>query len=86
MAAHARDKLAQRQEKLEVGYSLDISIRNHLVRIDCVALPLVTFLEREKNEEKSVTVYMTTVLMSRLNLQFNHIQVNEYFVDDLVAQ
>lgn len=86
MAAHARDKLAQRQEKLEVGYSLDISIRNHLVRIDSVALPLVTFLEREKNEEKSVTVYMTTVLMSRLNLQFNHIQVNEYFIDDLVAQ
>lgn len=86
MAAHARDKLAQRQEKLEVGYSLDISIRNYLVWIDCVALPLVTFLEREKNEEKSVTVYMTTVLMSRLNLQFNHIQVNEYFIDDLVAQ
>lgn len=48
MAAHARDKLVQRQEKLEVGYSLDISIRIHLVWIDCVALPLVTFLEREK--------------------------------------
>lgn len=85
MAARARDKLVQRQEKLEVGYSLDISIRIHLVWIDCVALPLVTFLER-KNEEKSVTVYMTTILSSRLNLQFNHIQVNEYSIDDLVAQ
>lgn len=29
---------------------------------------------------------MTTVLMSRLNLQFNYIQVNEYFIDDIVAQ
>lgn len=58
MAAHARDKLAQRQEKLEVGYSLDISIRNHLVWIDCVALPLVTFLEREKKwREKCDSLY-----------------------------
>jgi hypothetical protein len=38
VAAHARDKLVQRQEKLEVGYLLEISIIIHLVQIDSVAL------------------------------------------------
>jgi hypothetical protein len=31
VAAHARDKLMQRQEKLEVGCPLGISMRTHLV-------------------------------------------------------
>jgi hypothetical protein len=31
VAAHAKDKLMERQEKLEVGYPLGISIRTHLV-------------------------------------------------------
>jgi hypothetical protein len=31
VATHAKDKLMERQEKLEVGYPLGISIRTHLL-------------------------------------------------------
>ena len=63
MAAHARDKLVQRQEKLEVGYLLEISIIIHLVQIDSVALHwfLSSREKRERRkkriENKRVTVY-----------------------------